>query len=61
MITYSRSVIRSNERSEDSSIGLEDFSEFFRQENVLKCSNNYSCAFIHISAFMNALRSIYTF
>ena len=47
-------VIMSKERSEDSCIGLADFFSV----KVLKASNNYRCAFIHIDAFMNALRYI---
>ena len=27
---------------------------------MLKCSNNYRCAFFHLYAFMNALRNICT-
>ena len=36
------------------------FSCFFFRKKVLKCSNNYRCAFIHIDARMNALRFICT-
>ena len=50
-------IFESTERSEDSYIGIGDFFPFF-QEKVLKCSNNYRCAFIHINAFMNALKNI---
>ena len=46
---------KTNERSEDSYIGLADFLFVF-QEQVLKCSNNYRYAFIHNDAFMNAFR-----
>ena len=52
--------VKSNERSEDSCIGPSDLFVFFYQEKVFKCSNNYRCAFIHIDAFLNALRYICT-
>ena len=48
------SLFKYNERSEDSYIGLADFFVFIQE--VFKVSNNYRCAFIHIDAFMNALR-----
>ena len=32
------------------------FCSFFFQEKAYKCSNNYRSSFIHINAFMNALR-----
>ena len=47
-------LFKSNQRSEESYIGL---AVFFSG----KVSNNYRCAFIHIDAFMNALRYICTF
>ena len=47
----------SNDCCEDSYTGL----GFFFWEKVLKCSNNYRCAFIHSNAFMNALGYIYNF
>ena len=47
-------IFKSNERSEDSYISLADFFS----GKVLKVSNNYRCAFIHIDAFVNALRFI---
>ena len=43
-------IVKSYERSEDSYIGLGDF--FCFPGKVLKCSNNYRCAFIHINAFV---------
>ena len=54
-------MFKSNERSEDSYIGLADFFSFFFSGKVLKVFNNYRCAFIHIDAFMNALRYICIF
>ena len=51
---------KSDELSEDSYIGLGCFFCFFFQKKVLKCSNNYRCAFIHIRAFINAER-VYAF
>ena len=54
-------LFKSNERSEYSYIGLADFFLFFFSGKVLKVSNNYRCAFIHIDAFINALRYICTF
>ena len=42
-------LIKSNERNEDSYIGLADF--FFR-----KSLHSDRCAFKHIDAFMNTLR-----
>ena len=53
--------LKINEGSEDSYIGLADFLLVFFQEEVLKVSNNCRCAFIHIDAFMNALKYICTF
>ena len=52
-------LIQNNERSEDSYIGLVDL--LFFSGKVLKVSNNNRCAFMHIDAFMNALRYICTF
>ena len=54
-------LIKSNERSEYSYIGFADF--FFRKnlKMCIKVSNNYRCAFVHIDAFMSALRYICTF
>ena len=49
---------KSNERSEDSFIGFADFFCFFFSGKV---SNNYRSAFIHINAFMNALRYLCIF
>ena len=49
------------ERSEDSYISLADFFCFFFKGKVLKVSNNNRCAFIHIYAFVNALRYVCTF
>ena len=51
-------VFKSNERSEDSYIGLADFFVCFVlfSGKVLKVSNSYRCAFIHIDAFLNAFR-----
>ena len=54
-------VIKSNEPSEDSVIGLADFLFVFFSGKVLKVSNNYRSAFMHIDAFMNALRYLCTF
>ena len=34
---------------------------FFFSEKVLKVSNNYRCAFMHIDAFVNTLRYICSF
>ena len=42
-------MIRSNENSENSHIGLADLF-FFLLETVLKVHNNYRCAFMHIDA-----------
>ena len=50
-------LFNSIERSEDSYIGPADFFS----GKVLKVSNNYRCAFIHIDAFMNALEYICIF
>ena len=52
-------ILKRNERSKDSNIGLADF--FCFSGKVLKVSNNYRCAFIDIDAFMYALRYICTF
>ena len=52
-----RYVFKSNERSDDSDIGLADFFS----GKVLKVSNNYRFAFIHVYAFMNALKYICAF
>ena len=53
--------IKSNESSEDSNISFGDFFCFFFQERVLKCSNNYRCAFMNVNAFMNELSYMCTF
>ena len=50
-------LFKSNERSEDSYLGLADFFLFLFPGKV---SNSYRCAFIHIDAFTNALRYICT-
>ena len=47
-------LVQGNERSEDSYIGLADFFNG-------KVFNNSRCAFIHIDAFMNALRCLCNF
>ena len=49
------STFKSNDHSEDSYLGFADFFVFFSGK-VLKVSNNYRCAFIHIDAIMNAFR-----
>ena len=49
-------IFKSNECSEVSYKSLADF--VFFSVKVLKVSNNCRCAFIHIDAFMNALRYI---
>ena len=54
-------MLKSNERNEDSYIGLAFFQEIVLHKMCLKVSNNYRCAFIHVDAFMNALRYICTF
>ena len=48
------SLSKSNERREDSYIGLADFFS----GKCLKVSNNPRCAFLNINEFMNALRYI---
>ena len=55
------SACQINEHNEGFYIDLGDFFLFFLIRKNLKCSNNYRCPFIHINAFMNALRYICTF
>ena len=43
------SVFKSKERSEDSYIGLGDFFVFFFRKKILRCSNYYRYAFIHVN------------
>ena len=51
-------ILKSNERSEDSYIGLAYFFSVKSLKMCIKVSNNYRCTFIDIDAFINALRYI---